>query len=141
MTRPFRAPGLSAAQQYQVLRCANPFGGTGKLRPGGLVWLYSGRPSPIGRLYKLELRYQQSGYPEVFVREPNIGVLAGGRNLPHVYQQTPPQPCLFLPWTDEWTPQRTLVDTIIPWSILWLYYFEVWLRSGEWTGAGRHPDG
>ena len=75
----------------------------------------------------------------VIVRAPDLNVLAGGKDLPHVYEQEPPRLCLFLPWTGEWNPQRTLVETMLPWSVLWLYYFEVWLRSGEWTGGGMHP--
>jgi len=141
MARPFRAPGLTAAQQYRILRSANPFGGTGKLHPGALTWTYRGRPSVVGRLYTLELQYQQGEFPDVVVCNPDLSILANGKDLPHVYEQDPPRLCLFLPWTDEWTPQRTLVDTVMPWSVLWLYYFEVWLRSGEWTGGGMHPNG
>ena len=33
-----------------------------------------------------------------------------------------------------------LVDTIVPWSILWLFYFEDWLETDEWKGGGMHPD-
>jgi hypothetical protein len=29
--------------------------------------------------------------------------------------------------------------TIVPWAVLWLYFFEEWLRSGEWLGGGEHP--
>jgi hypothetical protein len=87
----------------------------------------------------MELDYQQGEYPEVTVIEPNLPTLAGGKDLPHVYEQDPTRLCLFLPWTDEWTPQRKLTETVLPWSLLWLYYFEVWLRSGEWMGGGMHP--
>ncbi len=33
----------------------------------------------------------------------------------------------------------TLADTILPWASLWLFYYEVWLATGEWVGGGEHP--
>jgi len=139
MRHAYRPAGLTAAQQYYVLRTANAFGGHGRLSRGSLVWFYSARPSPIGRLYALELKLQQGEFPQVIVKAPDLNVLAGGKDLPHVYEQKPPRLCLFLPWTGEWNPQRTLLETMLPWSVLWLYFFEAWLRSGEWTGGGIHP--
>ena len=33
-----------------------------------------------------------------------------------------------------------LDQTIVPWAILWLFYFEEWLISNEWKGGGLHPE-
>jgi hypothetical protein len=33
-----------------------------------------------------------------------------------------------------------LDQTVVPWAILWLFYFEEWLTSNEWKGGGMHPD-
>lgn len=30
-------------------------------------------------------------------------------------------------------------QTVVPWTALWLFYFEDWLASGEWKGGGQHP--
>ena len=30
-------------------------------------------------------------------------------------------------------------QTIVPWTTLWLFYFEDWLSSDEWKGGGLHP--
>lgn len=32
-----------------------------------------------------------------------------------------------------------IADTYIPWAIEWLYYYEIWLVTGEWCGGGIHP--
>ncbi len=32
-----------------------------------------------------------------------------------------------------------LDQTIVPWTALWLFYFEEWLESNEWKGGGEHP--
>lgn len=29
-------------------------------------------------------------------------------------------------------------QTMVPWSILWLFYFEEWLVSNDWKGGGVH---
>jgi hypothetical protein len=29
----------------------------------------------------------------------------------------------------------------VPWTALWLFYFEEWLVSNEWKGGGEHPGG
>jgi hypothetical protein len=33
-----------------------------------------------------------------------------------------------------------LIDqTFVPWTALWLFYFEDWLTTNEWRGGGEHP--
>jgi hypothetical protein len=27
----------------------------------------------------------------------------------------------------------------VPWTALWLFYFEEWLTSDDWKGGGIHP--
>jgi hypothetical protein len=75
----------------------------------------------------------------VVVLDPDLRSLAGGRDLPHVYDHWPTRLCLYLPGTGEWTPHKLLVATIVPWSALWCFYFEDWLLTGEWNGGGEHP--
>src|SRR5439155_25636673 len=94
MRPPYRPAGLTAAQQYYVLRAANPLGGCGRLSRGSLTWVYSARPSPIGRLYSMELDYRQGEHPKVTVINPNLLALTGGKDLPHVYEQDPTLLCL-----------------------------------------------
>jgi len=33
-----------------------------------------------------------------------------------------------------------LIETVIPWSFLWLFYFEEWLVSDVWSGGGVHAE-
>jgi hypothetical protein len=77
----------------------------------------------------------------VFVIEPNLQELALGRKLPHVYEQNPPRLCLYLPRTGEWHRSMMISETIVPWTVLWLFYFEEWLESDNWKGGGMHPGG
>lgn len=40
----------------------------------------------------------------------------------------------------EFNVYKLLADTIIPWTVEWLYFYELWLATGEWLGGGEHPD-
>ena len=40
----------------------------------------------------------------------------------------------------EFNSSKLLANTIIPWAIEWLYYYELWLATGEWLGGGEHPE-
>jgi hypothetical protein len=83
--------------------------------------------------------YKQGDIPQVYLIEPDIRSLAGGRPLPHVYCENPVRLCLYLPGGNEWLSSMKISDTLIPWAILWLWYFEDWLISNEWKGGGKHP--
>ena len=79
---------------------------------------------------------------KVFVVEPNISKLIRekkGTNIPHKYPDG--SLCLFLPEKKEWSYYDSWAKTLIPWTCLWLYYYEVWLLTGEWLGGGVHPSG
>ena len=65
--------------------------------------------------------------------------LAKGKRLPHVYQQHPPLLCLYKPKYREWRSELLIHETIVPWAVEWLYWFEDWLMTGEWAGGGEHP--
>jgi hypothetical protein len=134
-----RRPSLTAAQQYANLR-ANPVCvGRGTLRAGELIWTYTASPTPLSRTYELVIRYRQGGSPETHVVAPDLVALSGGRRLPHVYRQKPTKLCLYRPSTGQWSPDKRLDQTIVPWAFLWLFFFEEWLASGEWKGGGEHP--
>lgn len=87
----------------------------------------------------MRIEFAQGGAPETYVDAPDLQALAGERMIPHLYGRTPPQLCLYLPKTYEWQPQMRLDQTVVPWSVLWLFYFEEWLLSDDWKGGGMHP--
>lgn len=133
-----RRKPLTAAQQYINLQ-ANPLStGDGVLRAGAFTWTFEASPSPLSRMYRVRIEMGQNRSPRTFVDTPDLALLADGRDLPHVYRN-PTRLCLYLPGTAEWQPWMRLDQTIVPWSVLWLWYFEDWLASGEWKGGGIHP--
>lgn len=76
---------------------------------------------------------------KVFIVEPEIVKYARNRSnkIPHTYGDG--SLCLYLPGNDEWSYYDSWAETLIPWTSLWLYYFEIWLVTGEWLGGGAHP--
>jgi hypothetical protein len=132
-----RPKALTMAQQYVNLR-GNPLSaGDGCLRAGNLTWLYATSPSTLSRDYMIRIEMASGLPPRIFVDDPDIEVLAGGRDLPHIYRN-PTRLCLYLPGTREWQPWMRLDQTVVPWTTLWLFYFEDWLDSDEWKGGGKH---
>jgi hypothetical protein len=129
---------LTAAQQFINLR-ANPVSaGDGILHPGSFAWTYETTPSALSRSYRIRIEMDHDLWPDVFVEDPDLGELAGGRSLPHIYPN-PTRLCLYLPGTTEWQPWMRLDQTVVPWTALWLFYFEDRLASDEWKGGGQHP--
>jgi hypothetical protein len=134
-----RPRALSVAQQYVNLK-SNPVStGAGRLRAGKLVWSYDASPSTLSRTYRIRIEMGHDLSPDIFVEAPDLHEFAEGRPLPHVYQQDPVRLCLYLPGTPEWRPWMRLDQTVVPWTSLWLFYFEDWLASNEWKGGGKHP--
>ena len=135
---PTAKPDLSLPQQYMFLN-RNPIcTGEGQLWPTKLFWQYKLRATPLSREYTLRIDYQKGETPDVRVMNPDIQILATGRDLPHVYRN-PLRLCLYLPGSGEWHARMRLDQTMVPWTATWLFYFEEWLASNEWKGGGEHP--
>lgn len=111
-------------------------------RGAGLRFDFSVKPHAIAREYRCRLELRVGGRrPEAYVLQPDLQQLAGGRRPPHIYDYLNgcTRLCLFMPSSDEWTPQSWLSDTMLPWTISWLRYYELWLDTDEWEGGGKHP--
>jgi hypothetical protein len=135
-----RAPCLTAAQQAWCLRTSSlTAAGSGRVSCGRLRWDFTVRPSVVSRTYGVRLEYSVDAGPAVYVREPDLVSLAEQRRLPHVYSQQPVELCLYLPRSGQWHRGLSLAATLVPWTYLWLDYFEEWLVSNEWAGGGEHP--
>lgn len=130
---------LSPEQQWFRLKSSPICRGHGRVHRGELTWEFDARPTPLSRLYRLRICQRKNQYPEIFVLSPSLTALAKGKPLPHVYSEKSVKLCLHFPSYNEWTFDKAIADTIVPWSYLWLFYFEQWLTTGEWLGGGKHP--
>lgn len=41
---------------------------------------------------------------------------------------------------NEFNVFKVIANTVVPWTVEWLYFYELWLATGEWFGGGEHPN-
>jgi hypothetical protein len=134
----FRWPRpISVALQAQRLRSAFP-STIIKLQKGRLEWTGSLRPTPLSQNYLVQMEYAVGKRPDVRVLEPAL-VTRSGQRIPHMFPGN--KLCLFRHWYREWSSMMFITDTIIPWTTLWLYHYEIWLATGKWSGSKSHEIG
>jgi len=101
-----------------------------------LVCRGSVTPLDISAEYSIRIDYEVGGLPSVWVDDlPAPDDEPPGGKIPHRYRDG--SICLFS--GSEWTSSRAIAQTILPWLLEWLAFYEGWLATGEWQGGGTHP--
>lgn len=104
-----------------------------------MTWIGKLQPTLLSETYTVQIRYQIDKRPHVTVLDPQLQRRNGSR-LPHVF--TGDELCLFRYAYSEWDGSMFLADTIIPWTSLWLFHYEIWSVTGIWCGSRQeHPSG
>jgi len=102
---------------------------------GRLGWTGELQPSPLSETYTVSISYATGERaPTVTVLRPELRA-AGVDSLPHVYTQD--RLCLYYPW--QWTDDKLITRTILPWASEWLFHYEIWKATGTWHGGGHEP--
>ena len=95
------------------------------------------KPTEESQIYKLRISARiESTIVDIYPVEPFIGRGPNGEKVPHMYSDG--SLCLYYPEYAEWKYTDSWAETLIPWASLWLYYYELWLMTGEWLGGGIH---
>lgn len=116
-----------------------PDGTLDLIKNKGFIWSCELRSSPLGDVYKIKIVFDTHEKPQVFVVEPEKLKMAEGKfKLPHVYNNTEQKLCLFYPDGQEWNISKMIASTIVPWTVEWLYHYELWVITGKWLGGGKH---
>ncbi len=127
---------ISIIQQDQGIKEKFPiFNSKGNYKKG--IWIGELQPTDWSPKYKIKIEYVHKQSPKITVIKPELILAKGKKQLPHVYEGD--KLCLFDPKKGEWNHDKFIADTIIPWTSLWLFYYEGWLYTGCWQGGGRHP--
>ncbi len=101
-----------------------------------LSWVGQLKPTPLSQNYTISVQVKGNKI-EVFVVNPKkLKLYKNKKQLPHVYSTSKQRLCLFFPNGKEWNRSHLISETIIPWASEWLYYYELWLITGEWLGGG-----
>jgi hypothetical protein len=110
------------------------------LKRNKFIWRGKLQPTALSAAYDVEMSCEQNDSPDVWVSVANAKNI---ESIPHKYEADKDKRrvkvCLYLPEKYRW--EWRFVDTIIPWTIEWLYFYEIWLATGEWCGGGYHQNG
>src|SRR4051812_40360298 len=116
---------LPLSEQALWLRLHWDFDST--IRKGRLISRGVVRPSPLSASYKVRIEYVLRTRPHVYVVDPPLEKRDGLR-AEHLWGDD--EPCLYLPNAGEWHSTKLLATTIVPWLLLWLSFYELWLITG-----------
>jgi hypothetical protein len=99
-----------------------------------LSWSYPLKPSVGSCSYDIRLEAHPYRQAKVIVLSPKLQPDSQGR-LPHVYDSG----ALCLNLAGDWRPNQLFINTTIPWTLEWLFFYELWLSDGVWRGDGLAP--
>ena len=139
-TKFYKTPRLRLSLKDQVgrMEACHPQFSVKHWRGKDVEWEGSLTPSTSSETYRVRITYQLGTYPQVFVLSPPLCNGTDKASPPHMYGDK--SLCLFFPKAGEWDSSMPIAETIIPWASSWLYFYEVWLSTGVWSGGGRHPE-
>jgi hypothetical protein len=105
-------------------------------RPTGAFLVCKGevQPTPINERYGLRIEYQTRKAPTTRVEYPEIKPLVEGGHIEHTYRDG--SLCLY---RNDFRSDMLIAQTIVPWALLWLFFYESWRATGVWQGGGTHP--
>jgi hypothetical protein len=121
--------------------CPLSSNGSGEFFKNYFYWEFNLKPSPFGQIYRILIIWDfKFVAPKVYILDKKLHNIGENRIIPHLYCREKIQLCLFYPRYKEFNELMSLCDTIIPWTRLWLQYYEEWLYSDDWKGGDApHP--
>jgi hypothetical protein len=134
------ARGRATNVPLQQMHMAHRFPAfTRRTMPGATEWRGTLQPRDTSPAYKVavKVRHTVDAVPQVRVLRPALAP-----NAPHLYGDG--TLCLYWPEEWHWRHDALIAETILPWAVLWLFHYELWLDCGEWLGPSSHdasPDG
>lgn len=134
-----RPKRLGMPQQHQRMSARHPQFRLLALKPHLAEWQGLVQPSPLSDAYTVRVRYEKYKGPRILVVSPALRLREGAASIPHTYVGN--RLCLYYPDYEEWSSDKYIAETIVPWISLWLLYYEAWLATGEWLGGGIEHGG
>ncbi len=113
-------------------------------RNNRVQWVGKVKPTLLSCEYTIRIELEcfsgpnRRGRVKIVVISPQLRK-HNNQKIPHLYPDG--SLCLFYPSNREWDSTQLVAETIIPWISLWLYFYEIWLITGEWKGGGIHSNG
>lgn len=98
------------------------------------VWRGWLQPLPESGRYEVAIEYRMGWSPRAWVISPKLA-----DDAPRIYSME--KLCLYHPFEWDWHGNRILAATIFPWVANWLFFYEIWLDTGEWLGPEAPHEG
>lgn len=98
------------------------------------MWRGTLQPSDAPPLYTVKILYNNPRPPRVWVVEPPLH-----DNAPHRYEDG--SLCLYKPLEWSWSADIYIAKTVVPWTAIWLSFYELWLEHGVWYGPEAPHNG
>lgn len=76
--------------------------------------------------YKIRIEYAKTLSPKIFIDEPII------TKMKHMYRDK--SLCLYHWSKFKWGDDKSIAKDLIPWVYMWIYYYELWVKTGKWFG-------
>jgi hypothetical protein len=92
------------------------------------TWRGRLQPTEVSPVYQVQIQYAYPRSPRIWVPSPALR-----SDAPHRYGDG--SLCLYYPGDGSWTPALPIAQTLVPWTALWLAFYEIWLRTGTWYGS------
>lgn len=121
-----RTPRLTIGQQMAAMRRHFPYF-TYRREKNVPTWCGTLQPTETSPAYVVKVSYRQPKTPKANVLSPPLQA-----DTPHRYPDG--SLCLYYPRDRSWSPARLIAETIVPWTALWLRFYELWLGTGQWYG-------
>lgn len=84
--------------------------------------------------YTVSITYRGANNPRVKILSPKLV-----EKPPHFYHSTKSL-CLYLEKNFKWRKEKLIAKEIVAWTSGWIYFYEVWLETGEWYGPEAEHD-
>jgi len=128
------------AQYFESLKlCLLSSNSSRQIKKNHFYWEFDVKLSTFSRIYKVLLIWDFSkNSPSVYILNDEVHKIVKERTIPHLYSHEKIQLCLHYPKYKDFSKSMSLCETIVPWTYLWISYYEEWLYSNEWKGDGVH---
>lgn len=91
-------------------------------------------PDVSAKDYIVQIKLSYQGHPNVRLIKHKFHRDLEGNLPPHLYKDL--SLCLYYPAFKEWNHNMYLSDTIMLWTLRWLFHYEIWKETGKWIGGG-----
>jgi hypothetical protein len=126
----FRAPALTLGQQILAMRQFFP--NFHYSRENNIpTWKGTLQPRDTSPVYTVKVAYR---FDNQFSKSPQVWVLSPKIHPDAKHRYRDQSLCLYYPKDYSWTPYMLISQTIVPWTALWLLFYEIWLDTNHWYG-------